>query len=183
MFRIPDRVADLFGDRRIRVEFERALRAASTFEDYEQRYFSMVSFSEAARIPYRRLASFDRSSLPKEQQELVVGIKALTHRLITSGYAIAAAAKVDQHAGEDWARLLDFVQRKCAARVGLPGHEGWERCFTHIVGQAEKAIRSSRPRDDRDAAYAVLRHFASFFAGDVGFEKAWWIEVPEPELG
>ncbi|MEU8623335.1 hypothetical protein [Streptomyces sp. NPDC048669] len=181
MFKIPDRVADLFGDHQLRVEFERALLAAGKLAHYEEKYFEDGPFSEAARNTYLRLAGFDRSSLPTEQQELVAGAKALTHRLITSGYAIAAAAKAKQHVSEDWPRLLDFVQRKCAARVGLPGHEGWERCFTHIVDRAEAAIQPSRPSDDRDAAYAVLQHFASFFRGDAGFERAWLIDVPEPD--
>ncbi|MFC9244589.1 hypothetical protein ACFT7S_11330 [Streptomyces sp. NPDC057136] len=183
MFKIPDRVADLFGDHQLRVEFERALFVAGKLERREERYFQITPFSEAARITYRSLANFDGSLLPAEQRELVAGAKALTHRLITSGYAIDIAAKAGQRVGDDWPQLLDFAQRKCAARVGLPDHEGWERCSTYIVSHAEEAIHPKRSTEDRDAAYAVLRHLASFFAGDAGFERAWRIEVPEPEVG
>ncbi|MFE7243811.1 hypothetical protein [Streptomyces sp. NPDC057580] len=181
MFKIPDRVADLFGDHGIRVEFERALIAAGQLESYEQKYFEVCSFSEAARITYRQLVDFDRASLTDEQQELVAGAKALAHRLITAGYAIDAAAKADQGVIDDWPQLLAFVQQKCAARVGLPGHEGWERCFTYIIGRCEEVIQPSRLPDDRGAASAVLRHFASFFPRDAGFERAWWIEVPDAD--
>ncbi|MCX5144641.1 hypothetical protein [Streptomyces sp. NBC_00338] len=181
MFKIPDRAADLFGDHQLRVEFDRALRAAGKFEPREEEWFYTMSFSGAARTSYRRLARFDRASLPTEQRELVAGVKALTHRLITSGYAIDAAAKAGSHVNEDWPDLVDFVQRKCTVRVGLPDHEGWERCFTHIVGRAEAAVQLSRPAEDRDAAYVVLQHFASFFRGDAGFERTWLIEVPEPD--
>ncbi|WP_326817053.1 hypothetical protein OIE61_14025 [Streptomyces sp. NBC_01762] len=115
----------------------------------------------------------------KRQQESVAGAKALAHRLVTAGYAIDAAVKVGQRTNDDWPQLLDFVQRKCSARVGLPGHEGWERCYTHIVKRSAAAVQPARPDEDRDAGYAVLRHFASFFRGDMGFEQRWLIEVPD----
>ncbi|MCX5427934.1 hypothetical protein OHU11_09635 [Streptomyces sp. NBC_00257] len=179
MFNSPDRTADLFGDHRIRVEFEQVLIVAGRLENYEQKYLEDGPFSEAARITYRRLVDFDRAPLPDEQQELVAGAKALAHRLVTAGYAINAAAKADQRATDDWPQLLAFVQQKCAARVGLLDYEGWERCFTFIVGRSEEAVQPGRSADDRDAGYAVLRHFASFFSGDAGFEQRWLIEVPD----
>ncbi|WP_392667822.1 hypothetical protein [Streptomyces sp. LN785] len=149
MFKIPDRVADLFGDHQLRVEFERALLVAGKLERREERYFQITSLSEVARISYCRLDGFDWSRLPAEQRELLAGVRALAHRLITSGYAIDVAAKADQRVGEDWTQLLDFVQRKCAARVGLADHEGWERCFTYIVGHAEEAIQAKWSDKDR----------------------------------
>lgn len=179
MFRIPDRVADLFGDHATRVEFQRALLAAGQVQGYEMKYLEDGPFSEVARITYQRLKDFDRARLPEDQRELAAGAKALSHRLITSGYAIDKAARVDEHAADDWPQLLAFVQEKCSARVGLPDHDGWERCYTHIVGRAEAALQAGRTSEDRDAGYAVLRHFAYFFSGDVGFERRWFIEVPE----
>ncbi|RPK56259.1 hypothetical protein EES43_24765 [Streptomyces sp. ADI96-02] len=179
MFKISDRVADLFGDHAIRVEFQQALLAAGQLQDHEMKYLEDGPFSEIARITYRRLKDFDRTALPEEKRELVAGAKALSHRLITSGYAIDKAARADEHAAEDWPELLAFVQRKCSARVGLPDHDGWERCYTHIVGRAEAALQTGRASEDRAAGYAVLRHFAYFFSGDVGFERRWYLEVPE----
>lgn len=177
MFKIPDRVADLFGDDTIRVEFQWALLAAGQVQGYE--YLEDGPFSEIARITYRRLKDFDRAALPEDQRELVAGAKALSHRLITSGYAIDEASKADERAADDWPELLAFVQQKCAARVGLPGHDGWERCYTHIISRAATALQQDRPAEDRDAGYAVLRHFASFFSGDAAFERRWFIQVPE----
>ncbi|MYR95266.1 MULTISPECIES: hypothetical protein [unclassified Streptomyces] len=179
MFKIPDRVADLFDDDAIRVEFQQALLAVSQVQGYEMKYLEDGPFSEAARITYRRLKDFDRTALPEEQRELVACAKALSHRLITSGYAIDKAARADEHAADDWPELLTFVQRKCSARVGLPDHDGWERCYTHIVGRAEAALQAGRASEYRDAGYAVLRHFAYFFSGDVGYERRWYLEVPE----
>ncbi|MFJ3278498.1 hypothetical protein [Streptomyces halstedii] len=179
MFKIPDRVADLFGDDAIRVEFQQALLAAGQVQGHEMKYLEDGPFSEVARITYRRLRDFDRTALPEDQRELVAGAKALSHRLITSGYAIDEAAKAEEHAADDWPELFAFVQRKCAARVGLPGHNGWERCYTHIIGRAEAALQQDRPAEDHDARYAVLRHFASFFSGDAGFDRRWFIQVPE----
>ncbi|MGA5473845.1 hypothetical protein ACPCUK_34380 [Streptomyces arboris] len=179
MFRIPDRVADLFGDHATRVEFQRALLAAGQVQGYEMKYLEDGPFSEVARITYRQLKVFDWAALSEDQRELVAGAKALSHRLITSGYAIDEASKAGAHAADDWPELLAFVQRKCAARVGLPDHDGWERCYTHIIGRAEAALQQDRPAEDRDAGHAVLRHFASFFSGDAGFERRWFIQVPE----
>ncbi|MGW4834802.1 hypothetical protein [Streptomyces globisporus] len=179
MFKIPDRVADLFGSNAIRVEFQQALLAAGQAQGHEMKYLEDGPFSEVARITYRRLKDFDRSTLPETRRELVASAKALSHRLITSGYAIDEAAKAGEHAADDIPELLAFVQRKCAARVGLPGHDGWERCYTHIVSRAEGALQQDRPAEDRDAGYAVLRHFASFFSRDDGFERRWFIQVPE----
>ncbi|MFH9685257.1 hypothetical protein ACH4LE_02810 [Streptomyces sp. NPDC017413] len=181
MFKIPDRIADLFGDETIRLEFHQSLLAAGQAQGYKMNYLEEVSFSEAARITYRRLKNFDRAALPEDRRELVAGAKALSHRLITSGYAIDEVSKAGKRGREDWPDLLAFVQRKCAARVGLRNHEGWEHCYTHIVGRAEAALQPDRTAEDRVAAYAVLRHFASFFAADAGFERAWRIEVYEPE--
>ncbi|MFJ8923827.1 hypothetical protein ACIREK_30670 [Streptomyces sp. NPDC102415] len=179
MFKIPDRVADLFGDHATRAELHGALLAANQVQDYEQKYLEDGPFSEIARIAYQRLKDFDRSTLSADQRELVAGAKALSHRLITSGYAIDVAAKADEHAVDDWPELLAFVQRKCAARLELPDHEGWERCYTHIVDRAETALQPGRPTEDRDAGYAVLRHFASFFSRDAGYERRWFIQVPD----
>ncbi|MEV5854612.1 MULTISPECIES: hypothetical protein [Streptomyces] len=177
MFKIPDRVADLFSDDTIRVEFQRALLAAGQAQGHE--YLEHGPFFEVVRVTYRRLKNFDRRVLPEDQRELVAGAKALSHRLITSGYAIHEAAKADEHAADDWPELLAFVEQKCAARLGLSGHDGWERCYTHIISRAETALQQDRPAEGRDAGYAVLRHFASFFSGDAGFERRWYIQVPE----
>lgn len=179
MFKIPDHIADYFGDHPTRVEFQRALIAAGQVQDYEMKYLEDGPFSEVTRITYRRLKDFDRAALPEEKRELVAGAKALSHRLITSGYAIDEAAKAGEGAVDDSPELLAFVQQKCAARVGLPGHDGWERCYTHIISRAEAALQQDCAAEDRDAGYAVLRHFASFFSGDAGFERRWYIEVPE----
>ncbi|WP_405618851.1 hypothetical protein [Streptomyces sp. NBC_01508] len=179
MFKIPDRVADLFGDHAIRIEVWRALTAAGQTQGYEEKYLEDGPFGEVVLITYGRLKNFDMAALPDDQRELVAGAKALSHRLATAGHAIDLASTADQRANEDWPQLLAFVQQKCAARMGLPGHEGWERCFTYIVGRAEAFVQPTRSAEDRDAGYAVLRHFASFFRRDAGFEQGWLIEVPD----
>ncbi|MFE3830508.1 hypothetical protein [Streptomyces sp. NPDC059092] len=125
------------------------------------------------------MKNFDMATLPDDQRDLMAGAKALSHRLVTAGHAIDLASKADQRADGDWPQLLAFVQQRCAARVGLPGHEEWERCFTYIVGQAEAFVQPTRSAEDRDAGYAVLRHFASSFRRHAGFEQGWLIKVPD----
>jgi hypothetical protein len=177
MFRIPDRVDDLFGDDTIRVEFRRALLAAGQVQGYE--YLEDGPFSEVARITYQRLKDFDRASLPEDQREPVAGAKALSHRLITSGYAIHEAARANERAGDDWSGLLAYAREKCEGSARIADNKGWERCYIYILDQAEAALGSDRPDEDRDAGYAVLRHFASFYNTDNDFERRWYIQVPE----
>ncbi|WP_406190276.1 hypothetical protein OH791_33970 [Streptomyces anulatus] len=177
MFKIPDRVADLFGDDTIRVEFQQALLAAGQVQGHE--YLEHGPFSEVARITYRRLKDFDGAALPEEQRELVAGAKALSHRLIISGYAIHEAAKANERAADDWSELLAYARAKCEGSARVADNKGWERCYTYILDQAEAALGSDRPDVDRAAGYAVLRHFASFYNADEGFERRWYIQVPE----
>ncbi|MYX16171.1 hypothetical protein GTY67_22710 [Streptomyces sp. SID8374] len=179
MFKIPDRVADLFGDHAIQVEFQRALLAASQLQGYEMKYLEDGPFSEIARITYRQLKDFDRTALPEDQRELVAGAKALSHRLITSGYSIHEAAKANESATDDWEELLAFTREKCKGSAQIADNAGWERCYTYILDRAEAALGADRPDEDRDAGYAVLRHLASFHRTDTGFQLRWYIKVPE----
>ncbi|MFE6934348.1 hypothetical protein ACFVDT_20265 [Streptomyces sp. NPDC057699] len=179
MFKIPDRVADLFGDHATRVEFHRALLAANQVQGYEEKYLEDGPFSEIARITYQRLKDFDMSALSADRRELVASAKALSHRLITSGYAIDVAAKANGRALDDWPELLAFTREKCEGGARVSDNEGWERCYTHIVDRTEAALQPERPTEDRDAGYAVLRHFASFFSRDAGYERRWFIQVPD----
>ncbi|MDQ0791946.1 hypothetical protein [Streptomyces sp. B1I3] len=177
MFKIPDRVADLFGDQAARVEFQRALLAVGQAQHYEMTYLEDGPFSEAARITHGRLHSVDVNSLPEEQRELVAGAKALSHRLITSGYAIHEAAKVNELAAEDWSELLAFTREKCEGSARIADNKGWERCYTYILDRAEAALSPDRSDEDRDAGYAVLRHFASFYGTDSSFKRRWYLQV------
>lgn len=179
MFKIPDRVADLFGDNAIRVEFQQALLAAGKVQGHEMKYLEDGPFSEAARITHGRLHEVDLQTVPEDQRSLVAGARALSRRLITSGYAIHKAANSDERAEDDWDDLLTFTREKCAGSAQLADNAGWERCTTYILDRAEAALGSDRSDEDRDAGYAVLRHLASFYRADAGFRSSWYIQVPE----
>ncbi|MYR36389.1 hypothetical protein GTX14_04900 [Streptomyces sp. SID4944] len=179
MFKIPDRVADLFGDQTIRVEFQQALLAVGQVQGYEMKYLEDGPFSEAARITHERLHGVDLQAVPEGQRSLVAGARALSRRLITSGYAIHQAAKAGERAQGDWSDLLAFAREKCAGSAQIADNAGWERCYTYILDRAEAALESERSAEDRDAGYAVLRHLASFYRADAGFQPSWYIQVPE----
>ncbi|MFE5958854.1 hypothetical protein [Streptomyces rubiginosohelvolus] len=179
MFKIPDRVADLCGDDAIRVEFQQALLAAGQVQGYEMQYLEDGPFSEAARITHGRLHGVDLQAVPEVQRSLVAGARALSRRLITSGYAIHEAGKTGDRAQDDWRELLTFARSKCEFSAQVADNVGWERCYTHILDRAEAALGSDRSDEDRDAGYAVLRHFASFYRADAGFQSSWYIKVPE----
>ncbi|MGC5534197.1 hypothetical protein [Streptomyces sp. SR-10] len=179
MFKIPDRVADLFGDDSVRVEFQQALLAAGQVQDYEMKYLEEGPFSEAARITHGRLHGVDLKAVPEGQRSLVAGVRALSRRLITSGYAIHEAANAGERAQSDWSDLLVFAREKCAGSAQNADNAGWKRCTTYILDRAEAALGSDRSDEDRNAGYAVLRHLASFYRVDVGFQPSWYIQVPE----
>ncbi|MFJ3270139.1 hypothetical protein [Streptomyces sp. NPDC086776] len=151
MFKIPDRVADLFGDHGVRVEFHRALIVTGQVQGNEEKYLEDGPFSEVATVTYQRLAHFDRASLPKRQQESVAGAKALAHRLVTAGYAIDAAATAGQRTNDDWPQLLDFVQRKCSARVGLPGKTTAKKAPAKKAPAKKTAAKKAAGRKPRSA--------------------------------
>ncbi|MFF3094114.1 hypothetical protein [Streptomyces cyaneofuscatus] len=179
MFRIPDRVADLFGDHATRVEFQRALLAAGQVQGYEMKYLEDGPFSEVARITHGRLHGVDLQTVPEDQRSLVAGARALSRRLITSGYAIHEAAKAGERAQDDWSELLTFTRGKCELSAQIADNVGWERCYTYILDRAEAALGAGQPAEDRDAGYAVLRHLASFYRADADFRSSWYIQVPE----
>ncbi|MFJ6316111.1 hypothetical protein ACIQJW_08520 [Streptomyces californicus] len=179
MFKIPDRVADLFGDDAIRVEFQQALLAAGQVQGHEMKYLEDGPFSEAARITHGRLHGVDLQTIPEDQRSLVAGAKALAHRLITSGYAIHEAATAGERAQDDWSELLAFARGKCEFSAQIADNMGWERCSAYILDRAEAALGGGQPAEDRDAGYAVLRHLASFYRADPGFQPSWYIQVPE----
>ncbi|MFH9579153.1 hypothetical protein ACH4MO_14280 [Streptomyces globisporus] len=179
MFKIPDRVADLFGDNAIRVEFQQALLAAGQVQGHEMKYLEDGPFSEVARITHTRLHGVDLQAIPEGQRSLVAGVRGLSRRLITSGYAIHEAAKAGDRAQDDWNELLTFTRRKCEFSAQIADNLGWERCYTYILDRAEAALGSDRSDEDRDAGYAVLRHFASFYRADAGFQSSRFLQVPE----
>lgn len=178
MFKIPDRVADLFGDDTIRADFQQALLATGQVHGYGMKYLEEAAFSEAARLTHGHLKEFDVATLPEEKRELVAGSKALSHRLVTSGYAINEVVKAGDCASDDWAELLAFARQKCEDSARVADDNGWERCYTYILDRAEAALEPNRPAEDHDAGYAVLRHFASFYNADSGFKRRWFIQVP-----
>lgn len=179
MFKIPDRVADLFGDDAIRVEFQQALLAVGQVQGHAMRYLEDGPFSEVVRITYGRLRGVDVQALSEDQRELVAGAKALSHRLITSGYAIHEAFQAKERVADDWEELHTFTRERCEGSAQLTDNAGWERCYTYILNGAAVALGADQPAEDRDAGYAVVRHLASFYRADAGFQPSWYIEVPE----
>jgi hypothetical protein len=177
MFTIPDPVGDLLGGDDVRAEFAQALAAVGRFDSGARQYVTDGPFSEAARLTFGLLNDAPLADLTPDERSAVVGSRSLARRIVTSGYSLHAVREAGDHAADDWSQLLAFVQRKSVEADG----EGWEHCYTYIVGRCETALQSGKADQARDDAYAVLRHFASFFSGDRGFERRWLLDVPDVE--
>ncbi|MFJ4840065.1 hypothetical protein [Streptomyces sp. NPDC088746] len=179
MFKIPDRVADLFGDHRIRDEFEQALRAADSFYQGQRIYLDDGPFSGAVQVVYQTLEDIDLAEVPEGDRSMVAGVRALARQLKLSGYAMGLARDADERVRDDWRELLAFT------RTGLDGwdaqadHDGPVLCAQWIVDPCEYYMSGAGSAEDRDDCSAALRQLATHFSGNSGFRPEWALRVKE----
>ncbi|MFG3173607.1 hypothetical protein ACGFZC_00885 [[Kitasatospora] papulosa] len=177
MFRIPDRVADLFGDQRILGEFEQALKAADCFHPGQRMYLDGGPFSGAVQVVYQTLEDVDLAKAPEADRRMVAGVRTLARQLKLSGYAMAQVRDAEEKARGDWPELLAFARAALNSWETGAGHDGPTLCAQWIVDPCEYFLSSGSPGEDRDDSYAALRQLATHFSGYAGFRQEWTLRV------
>ncbi|MFE9400027.1 hypothetical protein [Streptomyces flavidovirens] len=179
MFEIPDRTSDLFGADAIRDEFQQALKTAGCFHRGHLMYLDSGPFSGAVQITHDALTGVDLTDLAPDDRRFVGGVRTLARELRASGYAMHQARQADDRAHSDWPQLLVFVRRGLVTWSEQVYHDGAQRCRECIIGPCEELLDRSAAATDRDDVYAVLRHFASLFAGSHCFQPRWLLQGAE----
>lgn len=177
MFKIPDRVADLFGDHELRVEFERALKAANCFNQGQRMYLDDGPFSGAVQVVDQALQAVDLAAIAEGDRNMVAGVRALSRQLKLSGYAMAQAREAKEFARDDWRELLSFVRTGIDDWEAQAGHDGPALCEQRIVDLCEHFLSGTNPAEDRNDSYAALRQLATHFSGNAGFRSEWALRV------
>ncbi|MGW1469129.1 hypothetical protein ACWCPT_32880 [Streptomyces sp. NPDC002308] len=175
MFEIPDRVADLFGDQRIRGEFEQAPKAADCFHQGRRMYLDDGLFSGAVQVVCQALEDIDLSKVQR-RRGMVAGVRALARQLRPSGYAMARAREAREHSGDDGRDLLTFTRSGLDGWEARAGHDWPALCAQWIVDLCEYFLSGGSP-EYRDDSYATLRRLATHFSGNPGFRPEWTFRV------
>lgn len=158
MLKVPDRTADLFGDQAIRDEFEQALKAAGRFHQHQRVYLNDGPFSGAVQVVDQALEDLDLHTVADEERVMVAGVRTLAKQLKLAGFAMCYARTAGDLAWDDWPELLAFVRRHFASRAEQEDHDGPARCAGRIVDPCEQILSADGLAEERDDAYAALRH-------------------------